>query len=83
MKYHSSTTLGNQLTNVADPWTAHGYSQWHNAENVRREWMRMMGLSEDEITESINDDPPIDLDDEIAEYNAMFRIQRLNETRDG
>ena len=67
-----------QTTNVPDPWSESGYSQWHNARNVRVAWMEMMGLSRDEIEEQCEHCPPVDLDEELSQYNAMFALQEMN-----
>lgn len=66
-------------TSVADPWS--DYSDWQTtgALRVRHEWMRMMGLDEEEIAEKCADDPPTSFDEELANYNAMFDIQRMNQ----
>jgi len=67
-------------TGIADPWSEHGYSNWQDsALNVRRGWMEMMGLSEDEIESACQPGTHADFDEELAEYNAMFRIQKMNE----
>lgn len=65
-------------TSQADPWTQHGYSKW-NAMDVRREWMRMMGMSEEDIAEVCIVDPPTDFDEELSQYNAMFQIEQRND----
>jgi hypothetical protein len=49
-----------------------------NALKVRKQWLTMMGMTETEIAEDCALDPPTDLDAELAEYNAMFRIQDRN-----
>ncbi len=64
-------------TQICDPWSQ--YSNWQSVRTVREEWMRMMGLSEEEIAEHCVACPPTDLDEEIAQYNAMFDIQEMNQ----
>ena len=49
-----------------------------SAMEVRRTWMQMMGFTDCEIQEECRIDPPIDLDEEIEQYNAMFDIQEHN-----
>ncbi len=67
-------------TNSADPWTDHGYAEWRpSAEQVRRQWLAMMGLSQREIDQDCKLDPPVDIDEELEQYNAMFDVNRLNE----
>lgn len=62
------------LTSSVDPrgqfalWTA-------NIEQVRWAWMEMMGMSQEEIKYQLANDPPTDLDEELAQYNAMCRIE--------
>lgn len=66
-------------TSSPDPWTECGFAEWRqNAVSVRRAWMEMMGLSGEEIEEQCVTDPPVDLDEELAQYNAMFAIQNIN-----
>ena len=76
----SETTFNlTQSTSSPDPWTASGYSEWRqDAWNVRRAWMKMMGMSEEEIEEQCKHCPPTNLDEEIEQYNAMFAIQNMN-----
>jgi len=64
-------------TSVSDPWSP--YSDWQSALRVRHEWMRMMGLDDDEIAEKCAESPPTDFDEELAHYNAMFDIRRMNQ----
>ncbi len=73
-----SLNLTSRTTSVPDPWSESGYSQWQNAHNVRVAWMEMMGLSHDEIEEQCAYCPPVDLDEELSQYNAMFAIQEMN-----
>lgn len=65
-------------TSCPDPWSE--YANWVSAAaEVRREWMRMMGLDEHEIEEQCAHDPPTNFDEELSEYNAMFSIREMNE----
>jgi len=73
----SNSSLGN--TQLPDPWSEYGYSNWHGPMEVRIAWLRMMGFDADEIEEQCKHCPPIDLDEELANYNAMFAIQDANE----
>lgn len=71
--------LGLQTTSSPDPWTESGYSEWKQyARSVRRAWMEMMGLSDEEIEEQCVIEPPTDLDEELTQYNAMFEVQAIN-----
>lgn len=65
-----------QATDAPDPWTASGYSHWQkNAAQIRRQWMAIMGFSAEEIEEAIEHSPPIDIDEEMAQYNAAVRLE--------
>ena len=67
-------------TGVADPWTTFGYSEWQeDALSVRRRWMEMMRLPQEEIEEHCRTGTYADLDEELEEYNAIFRVQEMNE----
>jgi hypothetical protein len=46
------------------------------AEAVRREWQRMMGMSESAIDETIRENPPIDVEYEKNQLHAMKLIYR-------
>ncbi|NND99134.1 MAG: hypothetical protein HKN47_17595 [Pirellulaceae bacterium] len=59
-----------------DPWTIG--TVVCGASDVRRNWLRMMGLSDEEIEKHCSLVPPTDIDEEVAEYNAMCDIQQLN-----
>ncbi len=51
-------------------------AKWiNNAEEIRRHWMELMGMSQEDIKYHLINDPPTDPDEELAQYNAMFRIQ--------
>ncbi len=51
-------------------------AKWiNNAEQVRRAWMEMMGMSDEDIEYHLVNDPPTDLDEELTQYNAMCRVQ--------
>ena len=63
-------------TNLPDP--SSGYSDWTDAMEIRRTWMRMMGMDDDEIEGHCQECPAVDLDEEIAQYNAMFEVERIN-----
>lgn len=65
------------ITSSADPWSQ--YSEWKvNALEVRRQWMEMMGLSDEEIEEYCAPGQFADLDEELEQYNAMVRIQKFD-----
>ena len=70
----SNTSTGS--THISDPWSE--FADWHDALEVRKEWMRMMGLDENEIAEQCEHSPPTDMDEELSQYNAMFAIQEIN-----
>ena len=72
----SSSTESHTLP---DPWSESGYSNWYNVLEVRKAWMRMMGLDDSEITQQCAHSPPTDFDEELSHYNAMFDIQEMNE----
>lgn len=74
-----STQMRNdQATMQADPWTEQGYSEWQsNATAVRRCWMKMMGLDDDEIDEACAPGQPLDFDEELKEYNAMMDLEDI------
>lgn len=75
----SSATLGEWTTDVADPWTVYGYSDWRkNALAVRRQWMTMMGLDPEEVEEACKPGTSADLDEELANYQAMRTIKDIN-----
>jgi hypothetical protein len=46
--------------------------------DVRRQWMRMMGLDEDEINQHCADDSG-DLEDELRQLEAMIDVQGIYE----
>lgn len=73
MSNHLSASL-DQDTSCADPWTQNGYSTWQTAGQIRRQWMQIMGFTEEEILEAIEHSPPIDIDEEIAQFNAACRL---------
>lgn len=79
----TTSTQNERLTTYkADPWTQDGYSNWkpsrEAALNVRRQWMQMMGVPQDEIDEYCAEDQPADFDEEMAEYNSMVRVEEVN-----
>jgi hypothetical protein len=79
-------TTGQQIvssTITPDPWTECGYADWKDrALEIRREWMRMMGMDDAEIDLHCTQQPPTDLDEELAHYNTMFSINKLNERQE-
>ena len=46
------------------------------AEQIRRQWLAAMGLSQDEIDESVRDEPPTDANLERKQLAAIERIQK-------
>src|SRR5271170_3551928 len=44
---------------------------------LRVAWMRRMGLDEDEIAESIRDDPPLSFQDEMKQLKAQDSLDRI------
>lgn len=46
--------------------------------NVRRTWMEMMGLDDDEIELECGPGNVADLDEELSQYNAMVEIRAMN-----
>lgn len=62
-------------THSPDPWSEAGYSIWKaNPLQVRRNWMTILGCSEEEIAEHCADGQVADLDEELAEYNAAVAL---------
>lgn len=45
-----------------------------DAVKVRLEWMRMMGMGQDQIEHSLRTDKPISLEDERRQLEAMHKI---------
>src|SRR5437868_541931 len=43
---------------------------------LRIAWMRRMGLDEDEIAESIRDDPPLEVQSEMKQLKALDNLDR-------
>ena len=73
-----------ESTQSVDPWTDNGYSDWRdNALEVRRAWMTMMGLSNDEIEKECRPGNKADFDEELGQYNAMVDIDAINDRSDG
>jgi hypothetical protein len=66
-----------ESTRSSDSSARHSGKQ--SARSVREAWMRMMGLSEQEIAEHCIGCPPVDLDEELDQYNAMLDIKELNQ----
>lgn len=52
-----------------------------NILDIRKQWMRMMGLDDDEIERNCIENPPVDIDEEVAQLSAAFNILTLNEYR--
>jgi hypothetical protein len=48
-----------------------------NARVLRIAWMRRMGLDEDEIAESIRDDPPVNVREEIKQLKALDSLDKI------
>ena len=49
-------------------------TETNDASSVRREWMGMMGFSPDEIDQDCIIHPPMNIDEELQEYNATLAI---------
>jgi hypothetical protein len=45
---------------------------------IRVQWMREYGLSEEEIQESLSDDPPVSIETEQKELDAVRSLNELN-----
>lgn len=59
-------------TTMADPCTDFGYADWQqSALEVRRQWMRLMGLDGQEIEEHCANGKPTTLDEELSQLNAV------------
>lgn len=46
------------------------------AEQIRREWLRLMGMAEEEIEANVREFPPVDEAIEQQELDAARRIER-------
>ena len=46
-------------------------------EMIRKLWMRLMGLSNDEIAESLRDDPPKSMAAERRQLAAIRKLDRI------
>ena len=44
---------------------------------LRVAWMRRMGLDEDEIAESIRDEPPVSVQEELKQIRALDTLDRI------
>ena len=76
------TSFDTTSTKSADPWTDAGYSQWlDQALTLRRQWMGMMGLGDEEINLACQPGSHADLEEELAQYNAMLQIQQINQKK--
>jgi hypothetical protein len=49
---------------------------------LRIAWMRRMGLAENEIAESLRDDPPSCLQDELRQMKALENLDRITPSSD-
>jgi hypothetical protein len=49
---------------------------------LRIAWMRRMGLDEDEIAESIRDNPPADVQEEMKHLKALDSLDRITPPAD-
>lgn len=45
---------------------------------IRVQWMKLMGFSDEEIKKSVRDIPPINYKEEMQELEASKRIQEMN-----
>jgi hypothetical protein len=52
-----------------------------NALDIRKQWLKLYGLDEDEITQNCKKFPPTDFEEEVKQLTAMFAIQALNEEK--
>jgi hypothetical protein len=44
---------------------------------LRVVWMRRMGLDDEEIAESIRDEPPVDMQEEMRQLRALERLDNI------
>lgn len=44
---------------------------------LRLAWMRRMGLGEDEIAESLRDEPPASVDEEMKQIKALDNLDKI------
>jgi hypothetical protein len=47
------------------------------AQVLRITWMRRMGLDGDEIAESIRDDPPVNVQEEMKQLKALDSLDKI------
>ena len=52
------------------------------AENVRREWMELMGIDPEEIVEGTQVKPPTSVEWELEQLQAMREIKQMNRAVD-
>lgn len=75
------TTAKLDIDDCTATWSARPDGEWReNAIQIRREWMMAMGLSQEEIEIACGPGAEADLDEEIAQRNAMWQIEELHAT---
>ena len=60
-----------------DKWRAIGETEADAAYVLRIAWMRRMGLGEDEIAESIRDEPPVSVQEEMKQIKALDNLDKV------
>ena len=58
-------------------------SEREKAMSLRKLWMRQMGLDEDEITESLRNDPPCSVAEERKQLHALQKLDRITPSSHG
>lgn len=58
-----------------------GYPFSRSPAEVRVQWMRLYGLSADEITQSLASDPPVDVGEEEKQLDSIVSIREMNADR--
>ena len=53
------------------------HEQWQALAEVRIAWMRRMRLSEEEIEESLRDEPPISVQEEMKQIKALDHLDEI------
>lgn len=59
-----------------------GYPFCRSPSEVRVQWMRIFGVPEDEIIQSLRDDPPVDIGDEERQLDTLVSIRESHGSGD-
>src|ERR1019366_2041646 len=55
----------------------HGISETDVARALRLAWMTRMKLDDDEIAESMRDDPPVSVEEEMKQIKALDNLDKI------